>query len=397
MTTIPTRTRLTKRSIEQLPPPTAEQGDVVCWDRDLPGFGVRLLPTGARTYVLQRRTRAGRSIRLKIAKVGEISCEQARDQARRLVAQIALGEDPAADRRQAREAERQRRMAPTVADLAEAWRADRRAHWRPTTEQEIARQVERYVLPRLGRRKAAEVRPAHVREIHDELTTAGAPVMANRVVSTIRSMFSWAVRRDDWAAVQHNPAAISVMNREERRERYPVNGELARLVRVLHERQDLAGRFYLLLLLTGCRRGELENARWADFDIDAAIWVKPHTATKQRKLHRLPLSAEAVEILRQVKLVEPFAPFARLQEHTLRKAWCEILQAASITDLRVHDLRHWHASLLASMGLSLPIIGALLGHANQATTQRYAHLLDDALRAAADKVGELVRLPRREG
>jgi integrase len=399
MTTTPRRIRLTKRSIEALPTPTAEQGDTVCWDDALVGFGVRCLPSGTKTFVLQRRTRDGRSVRLKIARVGDLSCEQARDEAERLISRIVLGEDPAADRRKAREAERQRRLAATVADLCAAWQADRRAQWRPATEQEVVRQVERYILPKLGRRKAAEVRPAHVREIHDELTRAGAPVMSNRVVSTIRSMFSWAVRRDDWAAIQHNPAAISVMNEEHRRERYPQNGELARLVNVLHDRADLAGRFYQLLLLTGARRGELESMRWADVDLDAGVWTKPRTATKQKRSHRLPLSAEAAEVLRQVKLTEPFQPFARLQEHQLRKAWREILRAANITNLRVHDLRHWHASLLASMGLSLPIIGALLGHSNQATTQRYAHLLDDALRQAADRVGELVRLPigKREG
>ena len=89
-------------------------------------------------------------------------------------------------------------------------------------------------------------------------------------------------------------------------------------------------------------------------------------------------------------------PFGRLDEWRLRKAWADILAEAKISDLRVHDLRHWHASLLASMGLSLPIIGALLGHSSPSTTARYAHLLDEALRQATDRVGEIVRLPVKQ-
>jgi integrase len=389
---LPVRAKLTKRSVEALPIPSE---DTVVWDVDLSGFGLRLLPSGARTYVLQRRTRAGRSVRLKIARVGELSCEQARDQAKRLIAEIVTGGDPAADRRKARQTERQRREAPTVADLAEAWQQDRRPHWRPATEIEIGRQVGRYVLPAIGRRKAAEVKPAHVRELGAEV---GKAVMANRVVSTVRSMYSWAIHRDDWPSITVNPAAGVAMNHEARRERFPQNGELQRLVTVLHERRDLASKFYLFLLLTGARRGEVENMRWSDVDLAAGVWTKPAASTKQKRSHRLPLSPEAVELLRAVQVEQPFAPFARLDDWQLRKAWGEILTEARVTDLRVHDLRHWHASLLASMGLSLPIIGALLGHSSPSTTQRYAHLLDAALRQAADRVGEVVRLPsKREG
>ena len=121
MTTIPTRARLTKRSVEALPTPTREQGERTIWDSDLAGFGLRVLPSGCRTYVLQRRTKSGRSIRLKIGRVGDLTADQARDEARRLIARITIGEDPAEARRKARLEERQRRLAPTVAHLADEW------------------------------------------------------------------------------------------------------------------------------------------------------------------------------------------------------------------------------------------------------------------------------------
>jgi integrase len=147
--------------------------------------------------------------------------------------------------------------------------------------------------------------------------------------------------------------------------------------------------------LSGARRGEALALRWSDVDLDAGTWTKPAEVTKQRKSHRLPLNPQAVELLRELRAVEPFSPFGRLGLSALRAAWHEVLSDAGIENLRVHDLRHWHASLLASMGLSLPIIGALLGHASTATTQRYAHLVDETLRAATDRVGAQV-LPLRK-
>ena len=131
------------------------------------------------------------------------------------------------------------------------------------------------------------------------------------------------------------------MNAEQRRERFPQNGELQRLVAVLHERQDLPAKFYLFLLLTGARRGEAETLRWSDVDLEAGVWTKPAGLTKQRRVHRLPLSPEAVALLRAVKLEQPFLPFAKLEDWPLRKAWREILAEAQISDLRVHELRHW--------------------------------------------------------
>jgi integrase len=334
---------------------------------------------------------------LKLGRTDELTAEQARDEARRLIAELALGGDPAADRKRAREAERQRRLAPTVADLLAAWTADRRRSWRPTSEQEIARQV-LHIRRRLGARKAGGVGQQVLRDLHAEISRT-APVMANRVLSTIGSAYSWALSRPaEWPSITANPTTGIAMNREDRRERYPVNGELQRLVTALHERQDLAAKFYLFLLLTGARRGEVETMRWSDVDLAAGVWTKPATATKQKRSHRLPLSPEAIVLLRQVQIEQPFMPFAKLDEWTLRKAWREILAEAKISDLHVHDLRHWHASLLASMGLSLPIIGALLGHSSPSTTARYAHLLDEALKQATNKLGELVRLPaKREG
>ena len=150
-------------------------------------------------------------------------------------------------------------------------------------------------------------------------------------------------------------------------------------------------------MLTGARRGETLAARWRDFDLTAGVWSKPSAHTKQKKLHRIPLSAAARAVL--VQLAERFAPNAPPPNgyafggpeliHKVRSTWKAVRDEARLPELRLHDLRHAYASVLASGGLSLPIIGALLGHTTPTTTARYAHLLDDPLRQATERVGSL--------
>jgi integrase len=151
------------------------------------------------------------------------------------------------------------------------------------------------------------------------------------------------------------------------------------------------------VMLTGARRGETLEARWRDFDPIAGVWSKPSAHTKQKRTHRVPLSAAARAIL--VQLAERYAPDpppadgyvfgGPKMNHPLRVAWEAAREAAGLPHVRLHDLRHAYASVLASGGLSLPIIGALLGHTTPVTTARYAHLLDEPLRQATERVGSL--------
>ena len=150
-----------------------------------------------------------------------------------------------------------------------------------------------------------------------------------------------------------------------------------------------------LALLTGARRGELLAAKWVDFDLAAGVWVKPASTTKQKSLHRVALSDVAVRLLLEMRRHSPDEAWvfpARRGGHrvTLREPWDAIRAAAGIPDVRLHDLRHTFASISASSGASLPLIGAMLGHASPATTHRYAHLLDDPQRAAANRVAEAI-------
>jgi integrase len=149
------------------------------------------------------------------------------------------------------------------------------------------------------------------------------------------------------------------------------------------------------LLLTGARRGEALQARWQDFDLASRTWSKPGAATKQKIQHDVPLSDAATQLLldlqrRAGKGAEWVFPANGSHRRDVKDAWASLCRSANITGARVHDLRHTYASVLVSAGLSLPIIGALLGHTTAQTTHRYAHLFDDPLRAAAERAGAII-------
>ena len=195
-----------------------------------------------------------------------------------------------------------------------------------------------------------------------------------------------------------NPAKGIARNAETKRKRYLQGDELARLTAALAGHRDKqAANIVRLLLLTGARSGEVLGARWDQFNLTTGVWTKPGATTKQKTEHIVPLSAAARQLLNELYAeradgAEYVFPGRAGVGHRvdLKKAWPSICKAAGIVGLRVHDLRHSYASMLVSGGQSLPVIGALLGHSNPSTTARYAHLMDDPLREATERVGAII-------
>lgn len=245
---------------------------------------------------------------------------------------------------------------------------------------------------------------------------SGTPTRANRTIEVLRKAYNLAVR---WEWCTSNPASGIQMNQEEKRERFLSPEEMARLSSILaHHCEPISSNAILLLMLTGARKSEVLKATWSSFDLDKGVWVKPSAHTKQRQEHRVPLSAAALTLLRGIKKtstsVYVFPGRSGDQPLTdIKHSWESVCIKAGLAvqvekrnrygkvvkdkegspvmvwkpDLRVHDLRHSFASLLVSGGASLPMIGAMLGHTQVQTTQRYAHLYDVPLRAAANHVG----------
>jgi integrase len=344
---------------------------------------------------VQGRLPDGRQVKTKIGRHGAVTADQVRSRAKHLLGAMAAGSDPSADRRAARQAEKERRQAPTIADLLERYMAEHAERRKRARSIQTDRSlINKHLLPALGARKVAEITHADVEKLHRRISTA-APIAANRTAALLSKAMSLAIK---WGWRSDNPCKGLERNLEERRERYLTALELSRLCTALNKRhQDIAAAAIAFLLITGSRRGEALNARWRDFDPSAGVWAKPASTTKQRKLHRVPLSGAARAMLAQ--LAERYAPDEPPADayvfggpemiNRLRSTWGAVRDEAKLPGLRLHDLRHVFASLLASSGLSLPIIGALLGHSTPVTTSRYSHLLDDPLRAATEQVGGL--------
>jgi integrase len=208
-------------------------------------------------------------------------------------------------------------------------------------------------------------------------------------------MFSMAIR---WGMRTDNPTKGIERNQENKRQRYLTGPELSRVTAALAEMRDQgAANAIRLLLMTGARRGELLAARWDDIDLERAVWTKPASTTKQAAMHRVPLSAAACRLLGEMQAAAGDgatwlfpAPVKAGHRTAIDEAWRDLRVAADIPGVRLHDLRHSYASILASQGLSLPIIGALLGHSQPSTTAKYAHLIDDPLRRATEAASAII-------
>lgn len=376
--------KLTDTLVKALPIPAT--GNRITYDQDVTGFGVRVTAGGARSYILNYRNRTGRERRITIGQYPDWRTASARQEAKALKQAIDRGGDPLAEAEDDRDAK-------TMADLAERFRDEHLGKKRPSTAKNYGLLLDKFILPALRRHKVAEVTYSDVDGLHRKITKGGAPYQANRSMAVLSKMFALAIK---WRWRTDNPAKGIERNPEEKRHRYLTPAEVARLGEALAGIEDQqAANIIRLLLLTGARSGEVMGAKWADLDLEAGVWVKPGSTTKQKTLHRVPLSAPARQLLVDIKAGAGEGQYVfpgRGSDHRveIRPAWRAACKAAGIVDARIHDLRHTYASLLASSGKSLPIIGALLGHSQPSTTARYSHLLDDPLREATEGVGALV-------
>lgn len=376
--------KLTKRFVDLAQPGPK---DVFHWDQDIPGFGLRVKPSGAKSYLVQYR-QDGRSRRMTLGRHGVITADEARKLARQHLGSVAHGENPAENRLT-------RRKAPSMKDLCDDYMG---RHALPNKRASSVRNdyamIENIILPKLGTKKVADVTRRDVEPILHRMKAT--PYRANRVRALLSKMFSLAVA---WEWRDDNPALGIEKFQEEKRDRWLNEEELKRLTTVINAHPNQrAANIIRLLILTGARRGEALNATWDQFDLKRGVWTKPAHTTKQKRTEHVPLSGATVELLTCMKaqhsadsryLFPGDTPGKPL--NCIKKFWEEARTAAKIEDCRIHDLRHTFASHLVSSGVSLPIVGRLLGHTQPQTTQRYAHLADNPLRLAAERMSAIFR------
>jgi len=395
---------------------------VVFWDGAVRGFGLRVSRTGARSYILQTRIGKGRAAPIKRVRIKAASPDDARDIAIQWQAKAARGEDFHASIKT--------EAVQKVRDLAEEyWKLH--ASKRRTAEQ-TRRILDGHVLPAFGRRDINAVTAHDVQRLHHEM--ANTPTQANRVLSVVSKMFNLGIQWRMRSVEAGNPAKGVTRYEETPRELYLKQAQVHALLEALDAYEAEAGvgngrrsdkadskpaalcvrnefiatmarrstNAIRLIMFTGCRRGEAMTATWGQFDLEEGVWTKPSSHTKQKRTHRVTLSGPALDLLISMKPegakpADPLFPAARGKASALvdlKRAWSRIRAAAGVPDLRLHDLRHTFATLLIGAGFTLPVIGAALGHTKTQTTQRYAHVMDEALRAATDAAGRLMARPK---
>lgn len=405
------RARITKRFVDALKGGAREY---FRWDADLLGFGVRVQPSGTKAYIVKYRAGSGRTAptrRMTLGSVGKLTPDQARNLAKKALSAVVHGADPAAEKAAEKRAE-------TLGDLADLFLIEHaELKLKSGTSSRYKDILERIVLPEFGRRKAEKISTDEFARLH--LRMREHPYQANRVLAVIGSLYSFATKRKILPSGT-NPVRGIQKYRETARERFLTVQELQRLGDAIREGETTgipyeidetkpktkharkpenrrtvidrhAAAALRLLILTGARLREILHLRWEWVDLERGLLLLPDSKTGKKAI---VLNAPAMKVLGELPRLGSFViagKVAGTQEETpradLNRPWRAVAKRAGLDGVRLHDLRHNHASVGAGAGLGLPIIGKLLGHSHAATTARYAHLDLDPLRRASEHIG----------
>lgn len=369
----------------------ADARDRILFDT-VPGFGVRITPTGTKIFIAQARV-GGRPRRLTVGFHPAMSVKQAREEALRALADMRRGADPVIERNA-------RQVAAsggiTVAALADKWLTDYvRPKLKPRTVFDYERLVAQHIKPGLGHLSVAGIGRDDIVRLHVDM--ARIPRRANYTIATVRALLNFGIDLG-YRPPASNPARRIKMYRQRLRERFLSEEEIGKAADAIQEAERVGkigphGAAGLrLALFTGARSGEITAIEWNHIDWDRRLIRLPDSKTNEpRTIH---LSEAAVEVLKTVPRIGRFViAGARPDEpyKNLSRAWIVARGYAGLGDVRLHDLRHSYASLAANRGVSLQMIGKLLGHKVAATTQRYAHLARDAVAAINDELGDAMQ------
>jgi integrase len=383
----------------------AYQGDgksrFVIWDLMLTGIGVRVYPSGKKSYVISYRFEG----RKRLHTLGKVEAfrkvVEARDLGRDILANVSKGIDPQDERAKAH-------GSPSMRDLYERYmREHARPHKKPSSIRDDERMWQKIILPKLGHRRVEEMRREDIHRIHTSL--GKTPYQANRVLALLSKAFNFS-ELWEWRPQNTNPTEHIRRYKETKRERLISEDELSRLAEVLDEVEesghvtvspDGGGMEVLpsipaairLLIFTGMRVGEVINLKWDSVDFERRVLQLSESKTGPKVVF---LNEPALEILQHQLEISPASEWVFLGKELdspqtpFSKTWARILTKAQIDDLRLHDLRHNFGSVGAGLNMSLPLIARMLGHTQTVTTERYAHLADNPVQAAAEEVGKVL-------
>lgn len=383
-----------------------DAGHRIYYDSEISGFGLRVTEKGAKSFILNYVIH-GRERRYTIGSLGEYTAETARAKAVELRQSIRDGVDPfdVLEQRKQESLSAQAR-ARTLKQLSDAYLEKwAEPNKRPGTVYDDRSLLTSVILPALGDLPIGGIKRADITDLHASMKDT--PYRANRALALLHHIFNWAMSDDsgEWT-MEKNPVDGIRKYHEEKRDRWLSEDELIRLADALDKYPRQCGKGALsekqrewlqtearramdairLIMVTGCRKSEALTARWTDFDLARGVWTKPSHRTKEKKTEHVALNTQALALLERMdrtgEYLFPGRTGGNLQD--VKTPWASVCKLAKLQGVRVHDLRHSFASHLVSSGVSLPVVGKLLGHSQASTTQRYAHLADNPQRDAAN-------------
>lgn len=420
--------KITKSFVDSATCPIGEN-EVRFWDSELKGFFIRIYPTGRKVYALKYRY-ANKQRIFTIGKHGEIAPDEARQSAKTILADLTKNIDAATEKKKFKE-------ALTFKDLANEYFTigrETETHKRESTWQGDERRIAVHILPQIGNLRIDDITKAIAQrtinaikigktsknEIGDKprgrsIVTGGYGA-ANRTLATMNAMFNWGIKYLD---IKENPFSICKAETPKPKERFlsPIEANLLiDSINTLEADNRLSRVFadaFRILLMTGARKSEIANLQWQEVDFENKLLRLPPERSKSGNKtgeRRIYITPPVLEILSKrlsehndlIKANPEASNFVFKSDRTgqaiigLRKAFKRITDHAKIDDLRIHDLRHSFASFAIADGASLYLVSKLLGHSSARVTERYAHLSDDPMQRAAEKVTNRFTKPKNE-
>lgn len=395
------------------------------YDESLTGFGFKITPTDAKSWFVEYRPGAGgRSVAKKRMRIGgmELSPNEAREAAKKILASVSLGEDPATERA----GERKAISMNDLIDMFMERHVEKKR--KPNSVADYKGVFDVHVRPAIGKKKANKITTSDMTKLHENVSVkkqngdrvTGGTYVANKALAICSKLFNWASHIEQLPK-GFNPTEGIEKFKEEPRERYLTSDEIERLGAVLIEAETSGLPYEVrndkedskhykrahvrriiydphitgairLLLLTGCRLREILNLRWSEIDFERGILFLPDSKTGKKSVI---LSRAAIEVLASIPRIGNYVIASdsagtkdEKPRHDIKKPWAMITKHAGLEGLRIHDLRHTFGSIGAGGGLGLPIIGKLLGHTQASTTLRYSHADADPVRRAADLIAD---------
>lgn len=353
----------------------------VLWDSEIPGFGLRVYPSGKKSFILSFRS-GGQKQLLTLGQYGVLSLQQARDMAKKNLGDVVQGKNPLQQRKEIKQGES---MKDLCSDYLETHSKQHKKSWEK--DQTL---INLHILPFFKSIRVGNIKNSDIATLHSRIGKE-FPYQANRVLSLLHTLFEHALKSGILPDMARNPAQGIERYREQKRDRFVTSDEMPKLLDSIEKESNLYARTAILLyLLTGLRKTELLRVKWADID-----WSRKEVKisdTKTGKPLYLPLSEQAIGILQNTPklLANPYVlPGHKIGHHlvNINKPWGRIRKEAEIEDVRLHDLRRTVGSWLAESGASLALIGKVLNHTCPSTTSIYARFSQDPVRNALNEHG----------